>query len=70
MLCDHPDGRHWALLSKGDGTFIDLGNYLSDWCMNGGLTRWADINGDGRSDIICEDKGRYEVMFSYGQGTF
>jgi len=50
----------------------DLGNYLNGWCGHAGAkTRWADINGDGLDDIICDDnKGRHWGRLSNGDGTW
>ena len=58
MLCDDDMGRHWALLSDGKGGFKkDLGLFESNWCgYEGARVNWADINGDGRADMLCSDK--------------
>jgi len=72
MLCDDTTGRHWAKLSNGDGTFKDLGNYLNGWCGHkGSKTSWADIDGDGKADILCDDKsGRHWARLSNGDGKW
>ena len=69
MLCDHPDGRHYAMLSNGDGTFEDLGNFLTGWGCQGEVN-WADINGDGRADLLCNNNGNHFGMLSNGEGTY
>lgn len=28
---------------------------MKNWCKNG-ITQWADINGDGKADMICDYK--------------
>jgi hypothetical protein len=57
MLCDDSEGSHWAKLSDGNGGFKqDLGKYKTGWCGHpGARTSWADVNGDGKDDIICDD---------------
>jgi len=72
MICDDNTGRHWFKLSNGNGTFQDLGLKLSGWCGHAGAyTQWADVNGDGKADIHCDDSaGRHWVGLSNGNGTF
>ena len=58
MLCDNDHGDHWGLISNKDGTFSNKGKYLSNWCkqtLSSGFmeTKWADLDGDGRKDMIC-----------------
>ena len=38
-------------------------HYLSKWCGHkGAKTQWADVNGDGKADIICDDTaGRHWI---------
>jgi hypothetical protein len=28
---------------------------MTGWCSGSGRTTWADIDGDGKADIICDD---------------
>jgi hypothetical protein len=39
----------------------NLGKYKSGWCSHpGSTTSWADIDGDGKDDMICDDtKGNH-----------
>jgi hypothetical protein len=39
----------------------NIGMYLKNWCGHkGSITNWADIDGDGKADILCDDsKGRH-----------
>jgi hypothetical protein len=50
----------------------DLGMFRKGWCGHkGAKTQWADINGDGLYDIICDDSaGNHWAMLSNGDGTF
>jgi hypothetical protein len=71
MICDDVNGNHWAKLSNGDGTFKDLKHILGNWCGGGALTKWADINGDGKADILCDDvHGNHWARIGNGDGTF
>jgi len=72
MLCDDTAGRHWYRLSTGNGNFGGSVHYLSGWCGHGGsYTQWADINGDGKADLLCDDTaGRHWVKLSAGNGKF
>lgn len=65
MLCDDTKGNHWGLLSRGDGKFIkDLGRYKTGFCgHSGSYTLWADLDGDGRADMNCDDtKGKHWTL--------
>ena len=72
----HKDGVATAL-SKGDGTFHNPRLVLKNFSVNTGWTSFdkyprqvADINGDGRADIIgFGDAGVYTAL-SKGDGTF
>jgi hypothetical protein len=57
MLCDDSAGNHWAKLSEGNGKFKkDLGQYKTGWCGHpGATTKWYDIDGDDKADMICDD---------------
>jgi len=73
MLCDDSKGNHWAMLSNGDGKFKkNLGRYKGGWCSHANsMTQWADIDGDGKADIICDDlNGNHWAMLSNGDGKF
>ena len=40
----------------GQGLDITTLHLLSDFCaQSGSETSWADINGDGKADLICDD---------------
>lgn len=71
-ICDDSYGNHWIKLSHGNGNWQDLGRVLHSWCGHGGaVTRWADLNGDGKADIVCDDKaGRHWTMLGNGNGKF
>ena len=58
MICDSKFGKHWVLLLDGKGGFKkNLGMFQTGWCGHeGARTHWADINGDGRADMLCSDE--------------
>lgn len=73
MICDDSKGGHWVQLSLGNGKFKDLGMVKNGWCGHGhgAHTQWADINGDGMADMLCDDNhGRHWAMLSMGDGRF
>jgi hypothetical protein len=45
------------MISNGDGTFSsDVGKFKEGWCSHSGsYTQWADFNGDGKMDMMCDD---------------
>jgi hypothetical protein len=72
MLCDDAKGSHWILLSRGNGKFTDLGQVKTGWCGHAGSkTSWADVNGDRKADMLCDDtKGSHWILLSHGNGKF
>jgi len=69
MTCDDTFGRHWTAYHKGDATFYyKYHAALYRWCGHaGGFTSWADINGDNKADITCNDTaGRHWSRLSTG----
>lgn len=61
ILCDDTKGKHWARLSYGNGKFMNVGNFNNGFCAHpGSYTQWADLDGDGRADMNCDDnKGKH-----------
>ena len=58
MTCHNHDGRHEVWLSQGDGTFNDHALYTesvvnTQYCSGTSRAFWADINGDGKADLLC-----------------
>ena len=59
MICDDINGRHWLTLANG----YDHGrvHWMNEYFFNGfcghkgAITTWADVDGDGMADIICDD---------------
>lgn len=75
LICSDPHGKHSIRLSNGDGTFEDLGTVKENFCNFdwGGAARpsWADINGDGKADLVCsEKKGTHIAQLGMGDGNF
>ena len=61
MICDDLKGNHWAILVNGHGYgHVNLGwhdhFHMNGFCdVKGGKVTWADVNGDGVADILCDD---------------
>jgi len=72
MVCDGKNGWHWAKLSLGNGKFRDLGTIIQNWCRAPNeFPHWADINGDGKADILCDgNNGGHWALLSLGNGKF
>lgn len=69
MTCDDTFGRHWTAYHKGNATFYyKYHPALYRWCGHAGaFTSWADINGDAKADITCNDTaGRHWSRLSTG----
>jgi FG-GAP-like repeat len=58
-------GTTFALLGNGDGTFGDATQIAS----RGGLIATADVNGDGRTDLLLADGSFLDVFLGNGDGT-
>ena len=67
---------YWCYLGKGDGTFAETSNTLSNGWNFGNppvshfLTFTSDLNGDGRSDLALLSDGGYYFLVSNGDGSF
>lgn len=61
LICDDTSGRHWIRLQNGLGYYTDLGYVKGGYCNHrDSYTQWADLNGDGTADMLCDDnKGRH-----------
>lgn len=73
MICDDTLGRHWTAYSRGNGTFFY--KYHAEtyrWCGHSGAkTQHADINGDGKADLLCDDNlGRHWARLSSGYSYY
>ena len=63
LICDYK-GNHWIMLSGAKAGYMqNLGLVKGGWCGHAGATtHWADVNGDGKMDMICDDTaGRHWV---------
>merc|ERR1712093_326710 len=58
-------------LSNGNGTFRQLGVVRAGWCVGAAATtRWADITGDGKADLICDTTyGSHWALVQTGYGN-
>jgi len=68
----HMSGNHignslFVLIGKGDGTFLPTVSYVSDIPSDPHL---ADVNGDGKPDIIAGGSSGALVYLGRGDGTF
>ncbi|MGD9079493.1 MAG: FG-GAP-like repeat-containing protein, partial [Desulfobacterales bacterium] len=65
-------GYFYVYLSIGDGRFADpVETHITEGSKNNGYTNFADINGDGLTDLIKHSAyGYFYVYFSTGDGSF
>lgn len=80
MLCDDDrNGNHEIYLSlankkqkKNKLKFKMLGKVKEKWCRyDGARTTYADINGDGRADMLCDNhNGEHWALLGNGIGYF
>lgn len=68
MICDDSKGTHWINMSKGKGKFRDFGIVKKGFCAGKGhTTQWADVNGDGKADMVCYNTGgQHWIQMSNG----
>jgi hypothetical protein len=55
----------YVLLNNGDGTFALARHYPGQF-----LRITADLNMDGKPDLVTADNGHYSVLLNQGDGTF
>lgn len=62
MMCDKGD-KHFMRRSLGNGKFETRTWKLNTgaWC-NAKHTQYADINGNGVDDLICDENGQHNVL--------
>jgi hypothetical protein len=79
QCCGSADGVVGVLLGKGDGTFKPVVRYQSVAGGQGSSVAVADVNGDGKLDIVTTDqdaranglnKGLVSLRLGNGDGTF
>ena len=71
IICDDQRGNHWIRTMNSGKIKKDYGHVQGGWCAHGGAyTQWADIDGDGKADMICDDsKGNHWIKLSkFGTG--
>lgn len=72
LLCPNSNGTFVVAFSKGDGTFTAAPSWPAPgttFCAGNSL-EVADVDGDGRADLICVTSTGYQVALSNGDGTF
>ena len=65
-----PDGTIGVLLGNGDGTFKPVVSYDPGPGCNPSSIAVADLNGDGKMDLITANTGCVAVLLGNGDGTF
>lgn len=73
IICSHDDGEHHAVFLDGQGDNLYRKNppHVKDFCKgHPENVQFADINGDGKEDIVCSFGGRHQARLSVGDGTF
>ncbi|KAK2765017.1 hypothetical protein FQN54_008716 [Arachnomyces sp. PD_36] len=68
-LCLEPNGRTTGFLNQGDNKFEDVGQIKFSEGKDRANLRWADVNGDGKEDLLWIDKfmGDTSVWYNAGQ---
>jgi len=66
--CESGSGDVGVLLGNGDGTFQPAVNYGLEGSPNSVVV--ADVNGDGKPDLVVASYGTVEVLLGNGDGTF
>jgi hypothetical protein len=72
LLCKDPT-RIWINTADSQGNFAAAGSFVQDttWCARPGATsRLADVNGDGRADLLCRDGRTAEIAYADAGGRF
>jgi len=69
LICDLPNGQHFAQLMRGGKPLKYLGKIKSKWCAGDvSQTSYADVNGDGTDDMVCAkgDGNHYVILLKDG----
>jgi hypothetical protein len=76
MMCKDR-GRIWVNTANAEGRFSvaaeGRGSFVQDttWCTGLHTTlQLTDVNGDGRTDLLCRDSGLLEVAYANPSGNF
>lgn len=65
------DGGVTVFLGNGDGTFKPAAVYDAGAFSNSGLSAaLADVNGDGKLDLVVNAAGKINILLGNGDGTF
>merc|ERR1712196_501962 len=73
MTCDDAHGGHWAMLGHGGWwNPHQTVKHSTNWCSHAGsYTQYADLNGDGKYDITCNDnQGRHWSRYGAGYSWY
>lgn len=71
LMCRDP-GRLWFDYADAAGRFATTDWYLdTTWCTEAGaVLHLADVNGDGRTDLLCREPSRLRVDYASTLGRF
>ena len=75
IICSNDSGEHSAVFLDGKGnsleTAVDRIIIATGFCVgHPGKVQFADINGDGLQDMLCDYGGSHWAQYSLGNGKF
>lgn len=68
FLCLAPDGKVTGAIQRSDGTFADVGQIKVAEGHDRAMLRFADVNGDGRDDLLWIEKFSGDTFVWYNEG--
>jgi len=70
MICVKDGNYMWIDSHNGKWSVKETLIIVRGWCIGGSHT-YADVNGDKKTDIVCDDgKGAIKIAYGAGDGTF
>ena len=74
IICSHDNGEHHAVFLDGQGNSIRVLGHdeqVTNFCVgHPEKVQFADIDGDGKDDMVCDIGGSHWALLSVGDGTF
>ncbi|KAL1864953.1 hypothetical protein VTK73DRAFT_5582 [Phialemonium thermophilum] len=67
-LCMEKDGRTWGYLQEDDGSLVYVQQIKKSEGKDRANLRWADVNADGRADLLWSDKFTGDTTVWYNRG--